>query len=193
MRILVIYAHPVESSYAAALHATVLETLRAHHEVRDLDLYAEDFDPRLSRDERLQYHDVTRNSESVARYVEMLRWAEAVVFCFPVWSFGLPAILKGFFDRVLIPGVAFDIDGARVTPKLTHIAHVIAVCTYGRGRWTVRFSIGDLPRTQISRYFRWFCARGATLRYLAHYQMNAATERSRARFLAHVRRTLASI
>ena len=193
MRVLVIYAHPVESSYAAALHATVLETLRARHEVRDLDLYAENFDPRLSRAERLHYHDTTRNIEPVAPYVELLRWAEAVVFCFPVWSFGLPAILKGFLDRVLIPGVAFDIDGARVTPKLTHIAHVIAVCTYGRARWMVRFSIGDLPRAQIGRYFRWFCAPGATLHYLAHYHMNAATERTRARFLARVRRTLASI
>lgn len=193
MRILVIYAHPVESSYAAALHATVLETLRARHDVRDLDLYAEDFDPRLSREERLHYHDMTRNIDPVARYVAMLRWAEAVVFCFPVWSFGLPAILKGFFDRVLIPGVAFDIDGARVTPKLTHIAHVIAVCTYGRARGMVRCSIGDLPRAQISRYFRWFCARRATLRYLAHYNMNAGTERSRARFLLRVRRSLAAV
>lgn len=186
MRVLVIYAHPVETSYAAGLHAAVLRALRVRHEVQDLDLYAEDFDPRLSRHERLHYHDVARNIAPVERYVAQLRWAEAVVFCFPVWCFGLPAILKGYFDRVLVPGVAFDIDGAKVTPKLTHIRKIAAVTTYGRSRWTVRFSIGDMPRAQITRYFRWFCGRGTAVEYHAHYHMNAATNESRAQFLARV-------
>jgi len=193
MRVLVIFAHPVETSYAAALHATVLRTLRAKHEVRDLDLYADGFDPRLSREERLHYHDTSRNIAPVAKYVELLRWAEAVVFCFPVWCFGLPAILKGFFDRVLIPGVAFDIDGAIVTPMLTHIKRIAAVTTYGRARWLVRVSIGDLPRAHITRYFRWCCGKDTRVRYLAHYHMNVSTDASRARFLARVERTMAAL
>ncbi len=186
MRVLVIYAHPLETSYAAALHMTMLRGLRVHHEVQNLDLYAEEFDPRLSREERLNYHDTTANIAPVARYVELLRWAEAVVFCFPVWCSGLPAILKGLFDRVLVPGVAFDIDGSKVTPKLTHIRKIAAVTTYGRSRWTVRRSIGDLPRAQITRYFRWFCGRRTSVAYLAHYHMNAATNESRAQFLARI-------
>ena len=186
MRVLVIYAHPVETSYAASLHATVLDALRGRHEVRDLDLYADDFDPRLTRTERLDYHDTTANQAGIEKYVEMLRWAEAVVFCFPVWCFGLPAILKGFFDRVMAPGVAFDIDGAKVTPLLSNIGRVVAVTTYGRARWVVRFSIGDLPRAHITRYFRWFCGRGARVTYLAHYHMNVSTDASRAAFRARV-------
>ena len=192
MRVLVIYAHPVETSYAAALHATVLQALRTRHDVRDLDLYADGFDPRLSRDERLYYHDTAANVAPVAKYVDLLRWAEAVVFCFPVWCFGLPAILKGFFDRVLIPGVAFDIDGAKVTPRLTHIRRIVAVTSYGRARWMVRFSIGDLPRAHITRYFRWFCGKDTGVSYLAHYHMNVSTDATRARFLARVQQTLAA-
>ncbi len=190
MRVLVIYAHPVETSYAASLHQTVLQTLQLRHEVRDLDLYADDFDPRLSRDERLAYHDVHADRTAIAPYVEMLRWAEAVVFCFPVWCFGLPAILKGFFDRVLAPGVAFDIDGATVTPRLSNIRRIVAVTTYGRARWMVKFSIGDLPRAHITRYFAWFCARRARVTYLAHYHMNVSTDSSRTAFLARVARKL---
>jgi putative NADPH-quinone reductase len=57
MRVLVIYCHPVETSYNAALHHSVLEGLRsAGHEVDDCDLYAEGFNPVLSREERLGYH-----------------------------------------------------------------------------------------------------------------------------------------
>lgn len=191
MRVLVIFAHPVETSFAAALHATVLENLHGRHEVRDLDLYAEDFDPRLSREERLNYHDIALNLAPIAQYAEMLRWAEAVVFCFPVWCFGLPAILKGFFDRVLAPGVAFDIDGAKVTPLLTNIRRVAAVTTYGRDLYRVKIGVGDLPKAHITRYFRWFCAKDVKIDYMAHYHMNVSTPQSRAKFMAKVARRMA--
>ncbi|MDP3896467.1 MAG: NAD(P)H-dependent oxidoreductase, partial [Mesorhizobium sp.] len=59
MKVLVLHAHPVETSYNAALHRLILERLSARgHEIDDCDLYAEDFDPRLTREERLHYHDV---------------------------------------------------------------------------------------------------------------------------------------
>ena len=78
MRTLVVFAHPVETSFAAAAHKTVVENLKAGgHEVDDCDLYAEDFDPRLTREERLGYHDIGPNIESVRRHVERLRAAEA--------------------------------------------------------------------------------------------------------------------
>ena len=138
MRVLVVYSHPVETSYNAALHREVLASLaRAGHEVDDCDLYAEDFNPVLSRAERLGYHDVPANLAPVRGYVERLRWAEALVFCFPTWCFGLPAMLKGFFDRVFLPGVAFDFSDPRhVKPSLTHLKRIAAVVTYGRPRWT---------------------------------------------------------
>jgi len=193
MRVLVIFAHPVETSYAAALHATVLGALGARHDVRDLDLYAENFDPRLTREERLNYHNASINIAPVAKYVEMVRWAEAVIFCFPVWSFGLPAILKGFFDRVLMPGVAFDIDGALVTPKLQNIRRVVAVTTYGRDAHLVKAVVGDLPRRQITRYFAGFCAKDAKVTYLAHYHMNISTPESRAAFQKRVARMVGAL
>jgi NAD(P)H dehydrogenase (quinone) len=193
VRILVLFAHPVETSYAAALHATVLETLRPRHEVHDIDLYAENFDPRLTREERLNYHDTAVNQAPVARYVELVQWAEAVVFCSPVWCFGFPAILKGFFDRVLMPGVAFDIDGAVVTPKLQNIRRIVAVTTYGRDLWRVKIGVGDLPRHQITRYFRRFCAKDAKVTYLAHYHMNASTPDSRAAYQKRVARVMSGL
>ena len=62
MRVLVIYCHPVESSFNAALHTQVVRSLKlAGHEVDDCDLYAEDFNPVLSREERLGYHEVPAN------------------------------------------------------------------------------------------------------------------------------------
>src|SRR6478736_5542707 len=97
MRVLVVYCHPVETSFHAALHQEVLRNLRAAgHEVDDCDLYAEGFDPVMSREERLVYHEVPGNQAPLAGYVERLRRADALVLCFPTWCFGLPAMLKGF-------------------------------------------------------------------------------------------------
>ncbi|MEY2683910.1 MAG: hypothetical protein RJA09_1054 [Pseudomonadota bacterium] len=192
MRVLVVYCHPVETSFHAALHQTVVDQLRAAgHEVDDCDLYGEGFDPVLSRGERLGYHDVPHNRAALQTYVDRLMWAEALVFCFPTWCFGLPAMLKGFFDRLFMPGVAFDIsDPANVKPMLTHIKRVAGVVTYGRPRWMAWY-MGDPPRKIITRYMRRLTGQRAQVDYLAHYHMNVATPSQLQRFQARVAQTMA--
>lgn len=194
MRVLVIYAHPVETSFNAALHRVVVDHLTAAgHEVDDCDLYAEDFDPVLSRAERLGYHDVPGNLKPVQRYVDRLQRAEALVFCFPTWCFGLPAILKGFFDRVFVPGVAFDIsDPKNVRPALTHIRRISAVVTYGRPRWTALL-MSDPPRKVITRYLRLLTGGKARVDYHACYHMNVATKPRLERFKAQVGRAMSRL
>ena len=189
---LVVFAHPVETSFAAALHGRVVDTLTASgHDIDDLDLYAEGFDPVLGRDERLAYHDLERNRTAVRAYVERLQAADALVLCFPTWCFGPPAILKGFLDRTMLPGVAFDLsDPARVRPMLGHIRRVAAVVTYGRPR-RVAWWMGDPPRKLVTRYLRWFVARRAPVDYLALYDMNTADDARRTAFLARVERHFA--
>ena len=192
MRVLVVYCHPVETSFHAALHREVLKNLRAAgHEVDDCDLYAEGFDPVLSREERLGYHEVPGNQLPLKPYVERLRWAEGIVFCFPTWCFGLPAMLKGYFDRLFMPGVAFDIsDPANVKPMLTHIKRISAVVTYGRPRWMAMY-MGDPPRKIVTRYMKRLTGQKAKVDYHAHYHMNIATEPQLKRFMARVGQAMA--
>jgi putative NADPH-quinone reductase len=194
MRVLVVFAHPVESSYNAALHDGVVRALtRAGHAVDDLDLYAERFNPILTRDERLAYHDPGLNLEPVAPYVERLRRAEGIVWVFPVWTFGVPAIMKGFLDRVFLPGVAFHLkDSGVVEPGLGNIVKMAVVTTYGRTWWRARVLVGDPIRKQMTRAVRWYFHPSARCRYLALYDMNTATEARREAFLARVERGMAA-
>ena len=135
MRILVVFAHPLETSFVSALHARVVEILRAGgHIVDDLDLYAEKFDPVMSREGLLRYVDTNANTCGVEGYVQRLRGAEALVLVFPVWFDGLPAIMQGYFQRVFLPGVAVRIDEQGLFhPNLHHIKRMAAVCAYGEG------------------------------------------------------------
>jgi putative NADPH-quinone reductase len=186
MRILVLYAHPVETSYNAALHRTIVERLTARgHTVDDCDLYAEDFDPRLTRAERLAYHDTQTNIESVRGYVERLRRANALVLSFPVWNYGYPAILKGFFDRVFLPGVSFELVDGQAKPFLTHIKRVSAVTTYGGSRFRAML-MADPPRKLVKRLMRATARPTIPISYLAHYSMNVSTDRSREAFMQKV-------
>ena len=193
MRVLVLYAHPLEDSFAAAVHRAALAGLRAAgHEVDDCDLYAEGFNPVLSAEERRDYHDPALNRRLIDPYVERVLRAEALVLCFPVWCFGQPAILKGFFDRVFIPGVSFRLEDGVAKPALTHIRRILGVTTYGRPRWTA-WLVGDPAKKSVTRYLRLLTGWKATARYVALRDMNRATQAQREAFLAKVQAAAAAL
>ena len=192
-RAFVLHAHPVPESFNAELHARVLESLGARGwELDDCDLYAEGFDPVLSREERRGYHDVASNTAPVEDYVARLRAADALVLVFPVWNFGYPAIMKGFFDRVFLPGVSFRIEDGKVAPALANIRRLAAVCTYGGSRLRATLA-GDPPRKVVTRALRYVCHRDVRMRYLAMYDMNRAADSARAAFLSRVGREMRSL
>ncbi len=185
MRALVLFAHPLPESFSSALHQTVVDTLTDRGwEIDDCDLYAEGFYPVLTEAERRDYHEEPSNIEPVKSYVERLRRAEALVLVFPVWIFGFPAILKGYFDRVALPGVAFRIENGKVLPNLTQIRKLAAVTTYGGSRLRA-FAAGDPPRKVVTRSVRFYC-QPAKMRYLALYDMNNVTDARCGRFLKRV-------
>ena len=188
MRVLVLYAHPVETSFGAAVHRTLVDTLRKRHEVDDCDLYAEGFDPVMSRQDRIDYHDPAVNRRHVAPYVERLLAAEAVAFSFPVWNMGFPAILKGFVDKVFLPGVSFNLSAAGdYTPSLLNVRRLGVACTYGGARLHT-FLAGDPCRRFITRSLRVTCAPGTRCDYVALHDMNHTRADKRAAFLAEVTR-----
>lgn len=193
MRVLVLYCHPNPESYGAALHRAVVDALTAAgHVVDDCDLYAEGFDPVLSRQERVGYHDLATNTAPVQTHVDRLKAAEALVLVFPVWNFGLPALLKGYLDRVFLPGVSFGLVDGRTQGLLTHIRRIVVVTTYGASRWRA-FLMGDPPRRFCTRVLRAVTRFSASVTYLAHYDMNRATDATRTAFLAEVRARLARL
>jgi NAD(P)H dehydrogenase (quinone) len=188
-RALVLFAHPCPESFSAAVHHEVVDTLQGRGwDVDDCDLNAEGFSPVLTEAERRGYHAVGANVEPVKEYVERLRAAEALILVFPVWNFGYPAILKGFLDRVFLPGVSFRLEDGKVRPNLTHIKRLAAVTTYGGTRMRAVLA-GDPPRKSVTRAV-WHVCRPMKMRYIALYGMNRATDAKRGAFLARVRKEM---
>ncbi len=120
---LIVLAHPDSKSFNAALRDFAADTLTyAGHQVRTSDLYGMKFDPvahpaqfpsradpvhfRLQREQRHAVETGTLSTE-VSAEIEKLFWAELVIFQFPLWWGAMPAILKGWLDRVFVSGVVY--------------------------------------------------------------------------------------
>lgn len=190
MRVLVLHSHPVDASYGKALYRQTLQALEAAgHEVDSCDLYAEAFDPVLSRHDRLVYHDYPENTELVKDHIERLKRAEGLVIVTPVWNFGFPAMLKGYFDRVWLPGVSFALVDGKVESRLRHIRKLGAVLTYGATPFRA-FIAGDPPKKIVKRVLRVQINPVRPVTFLAHYDMNNCTEQSRAKFLGKVKNAM---
>ncbi|WBL79258.1 NAD(P)H-dependent oxidoreductase [Bradyrhizobium xenonodulans] len=125
MKVLVVFAHPEQRSLSGSLRDVAVRELEAQgHEVRVSDLYAEgwksdvgrdDF-PSLPADARLapaaaskQAFEAGTLTPDVKREIEKLLWADALILQFPLWWFSMPAILKGWVDRVFAYGFAYGV------------------------------------------------------------------------------------
>jgi putative NADPH-quinone reductase len=125
----------------------------------------------------------------VADYAGTLRRMDGLILCFPHWWFAMPAMLKGWVDRVWAPGVAFAFDAKdrRLRPALHNIKLFGVVTSYGSPWWVVRLFAGNAGYNVLMRGLKPLCARGARSFYLAHYDMDHSTQKSRQAFLDKVR------
>ncbi|MEM7487747.1 MAG: NAD(P)H-dependent oxidoreductase [Pseudomonadota bacterium] len=191
MRALIIFAHPKEDSFSGAVLSTVKARLgAAGAEVRVRDLYRSNFSPVLTSHELNIYLDEVANVEPVAQDVADLQWADTLIFIYPTWWYGLPAMLKGWLDRVLVPGVAFIMpkDGEDIRPGLTNIRKMGVFTTCGASWWLTTL-IGAPGKRTLTRGVRAICAKSCRTFYAAHHLMDSSTPESRAKHLAKVAAT----
>jgi NAD(P)H dehydrogenase (quinone) len=188
-KILLVHVHPMSDSYSNAIaNAVVSGAEEGGHELRYRNLYDEEFRPQLNDVERRSYFDGSvdsyhrddRLSSDIRGHISDLRWANSVIFVYPTWWFNVPAMLKGYFDRVFVMGETWDFPGRRerdaiddgaknmiatktattaivgnvgLVPKLTNIHRVMGISTYGASR-AVTFASGDGGRNTICTAIR---------------------------------------
>ena len=197
MKLLLVFCHPDPHSYGAALRRTAADALRtAGHELRDIDLYAEGFSPVFSAAEKATYlSDTQHNIAGVAAHVEALRWAEGWVVVYPTWFYGAPAMLKGWLERVWLPGVSFRIATGKqrtIGGELSNIRRFIGITTSGSPWWWLKV-IGDPGRSLFMKGLRPLYAKRCRMQWLQLYNMNHVTAAERDAFLARVKRELSAL
>lgn len=190
MRALVVYCHPSPESYTAAVVREVFAGLEAGGaETRILDLYERGFQPVLTRSEWETHTDAALNVAKVAEDVALLKWCDAILFVYPTWWYGPPAILKGWLEKAMVAGVAFHMPNdrdANIRPGLTHVRTLGIFTTCGATRWLSTL-IGHPGKKTILRGLGVVCHPMVRKSYVALYDMNHADRGKLAKHLAHVR------
>lgn len=165
------------------------------HTVDFLDLYAAGFDPRLTERERATHHGPEHDHSAVAAEAAALRAADMVVLVFPTWWFGLPAILKGWIDRVFAPGVAFaqGENFGPIKPLLRNLKHAVAITTLGSPWWADLFLMRRPVRNQLKNAVFRACAPQATFSMLSFHAAETATKPRVDAFVARLHSRLAGL
>jgi NAD(P)H dehydrogenase (quinone) len=192
VKVYVVYCHPDPASFTAEIRDRAVSALQtAGHELRVSDLYADEFEPVLSLHERANHHAAPETKTEVLAYCQNLQWCESLVFIYPTWWSGQPAMLKGWLDRVLVRGVAWDLpEGAsRITPLLGNVRRLVMVTSHGSPAW-VNMLEGQTGRRVISRGLRVLCHRFTRTTWVAMYGVDHSTPTDRAEFLDRVERRL---
>lgn len=156
------------------------------------DLYTQGFGASLTDLERRSYYAAPYFSQEVKPQIARLLKAEAVVLAFPTWWFGFPAILKGWFDRVWAPGIAYDHAGefGPIKPRLTDLRYMLAVTSLGSPWWVDRFVLHQPVKRVLKTAIVGTCAPQCRLNVLSLYKSEALTAEQVAQFELRMERVL---
>lgn len=195
MDVLIVTAHPREDSFNHALtEAAERGFRRAGHDVTTLDLYAIGFTPAMTAAERHAYHgEQPLIDPMAAAHAELVQRAEVLVFVYPTWWSGPPAMLRGWLERVLVPGVAFRFDeSGKVRPALTNVRRIVGISTYG-SPWTYVKVMQDGGRRMLTRALRLNCGFSTPTTWLGLYSIDTQGDAERRAFLDRVEHSMAHL
>lgn len=195
MQVLVVLAHPNEGSFNHAVAARACDALRAAgHEPHLLDLYALGVRAAMSTEERRAYESPEPLLDPIlVEHAALVQRCEALVFVYPTWWSAQPAILKGWLERVMVPGVGFRFnEKGKVRPGLSHVRHLIGISTYGSPFLYVK-AMNDNGRRTLMRTIRLNTGWRTRTKWLGLYSIDTATAAQRGEFLSKVDRTMRSL
>lgn len=153
-----------------------------------LDLAELGFDPVMSLPEWNAYRLLTAELDEItASHSELLLRSEILVFVYPCANWGIPALLKGWLERVFVPGVAFGLNehSARIEGRLDHVRHLVGISTYAMSRWQLLL-LGDAGRRTVVRSLRMICSWRTRSTWLGFYGARAVNEDRQRAFLDDV-------
>ena len=141
----IIYAHPYEQSFNHAILQRVRELLESKGEAYKLiDLYADGFNPAYTKEELALFNQGKALDPLVLHYQEILKKTDRLIFIFLIWWADMPAIVKGFEDKVFLKTLAYNPTPTGIKGCLTQIREAVVITTSTAPTWYLKFFCGNV-------------------------------------------------
>jgi putative NADPH-quinone reductase len=191
MKVLVVLAHPNPDSFSHAIVDRLKSTLaNREHSVSVIDLYGLDYSPALTRAELAAYPTSEPAIDPlVIEHTRLIQECSTIVFVYPTWWSSMPAILKGWIDRTMLPGIAFSVDPQtlKLQPGLTNVRRLIGISTFGGPR-LASLVVRDNGSKIVTRSLRAVCHRRCRTTWPRMFNVDSSTIAQREKFLRRVER-----
>jgi putative NADPH-quinone reductase len=191
MKVLVVLAHPNPDSFSHAIVDKMSATLAdCGHSVSVIDLYAIGYSSAMTRAELAAYPTSEPAIDLVVReHTRLIQECSTIVFVYPTWWSSMPAILKGWIDRTMLPGIAFSVDPQtlKLQPGLTNVRRLIGITTFGGPR-LASLVVRDNGSKIVTRSLRAVCHRRCRTTWLRMFNVDSSTIAQREKFLRRVER-----
>lgn len=196
MNIVIVFNHPWEGSFCnALLEATSAGLRRAGHHVDLIHLDRDGFNPVMTAADLKAFRAKSPADPAVRAYAERLARAEHLIFIFPIWWELMPALTKGFIDRVFFPGAAYDYTNAantRMRPLWARLRGVTVITTMNTPGWLYGALFGNAIKKALI-FGTFFKAGYRNLKWLSFNEVKAVPREKRARWLRDVEQRFAAL
>lgn len=186
MRVAIVFNHPYEKSYCNAILDSVTKGLQcANHQIDLFHLDNDNFNPAMSKDDLKAFVAHKPIDPQVIAYNERLEQADHLMFIFPIWWDLMPAMTKGFIDRVLFPGIVYDHHprGFGLVPLLKNLKSVTIITTMNKPRWMYSLLIGNLIRkAMLNGVFKTMGYKN--LKWISYCSVKNVSQEKRVKWLA---------
>ncbi|MBT1707299.1 NAD(P)H-dependent oxidoreductase [Fulvivirgaceae bacterium PWU5] len=195
MRTVIVFNHPYDGSYCSAILQSVAKGLqKASHQVDLMHLDHDGFNPAMSQADLKAFVDHKPVDPQVVDYTERIKKADHMIFIFPIWWDIMPATTKGFIDRVLSPGVAYDHHprGFGLVPLLKNLKSITVTTTMNKPKLLYSLLIGNLIRKVMLRSV--FKTMGyKNLRWISFTSVKSVSPQKRVTWLNNLEATFSTL
>ena len=195
MKYLIVFNHPYEGSYCSSILSSVVSGLaKGEHSIDIINLDKDKFDPVMTSEYLNNYRKGTINDPAVIRYQERIKNAEYIIFIFPIWWEAMPAMMKGWIDKVITKGFAYDVDKTKAVPRfyslLNHLKGVTLITTMDAPGIVYKLVFGNaIKRILLTGTFRKIGVKNT--KWIKLSRINFVSELKRKKWLKEIETTFA--
>lgn len=196
MRVAIIFNHPYEGSYCNAILNAITKGLqKANHEIDLIHLDKDNFNPVMTSADLKAFRDKNPVDPKVIEYKERLGKADYLVFIFPIWWELMPALTKGFIDKVIFPGVAYDYTNktnTRMKPLFDKVKGVTLVTTMNTPKMLYTLIFGNAIKKAFMLGTFWKIGYKKR-KWISFNEVKTVTQEKRAKWLLQLENRFATL